>query len=933
MRKKMSKAEQREKRNLDKKEKYKKQGEEQKLKKDMQEQQEYFAANPDRSKSLAKAAGVKSVFAVNDAVYMTSFGKGNDAVLEKKIVGVDRKYEANPAAYEFVDISEAKYTVKGKRGRLLFAVTDNPLRHDDGMSVPTDMLCLKTTLERAFFGREFDDSLHIQLIYNILDIEKILAVYSTNAVYALNNMFADDSPENWDFFSNMTTDKTFEEFSLRETDLAKFREFTKLPRLGYFADAFYDGGGGVGKKASRRSENEIYAILAMLAKLRHWCVHSEKGEAESWLYKLDEPGSLHREFTDVLDKLYDRAVTEINGGFAETNKVNLQILQEICRDSDLPGLAREYYEFLITKKYKNTGFSIKTLREKMIAGYAAEHDGIFSGKDLDHIRNKLYQMTDFIVYRGYQTEDSGRADKLVERLRGCVNEKDKESAYSGEASYLAGKYRWQVGRIADSLDGGNIKKLQKNSVSVPDSGLQSCFISTAGKVSNFTKLIYLLTRFINGKEINDLLTTLINKFDNIRSFLRLMDELGLERGFTDSYGFFADSSRYLGELTELNSFARSCSFDISAKRSMYRDALAILGADADLIGGEVDEILQLDENGKKLPKADNGLRNFIISNVISSNRFKYLVRYGNPEKIRKTARCEAAVRFVLDGIPDEQITRYYGSCYPERVPEYAGGADLNKERSELAAAVSGISFDQFRDAGKVQRVNADSDTQDAEIKRRNQAVIRLYLTVMYLMLKNLVNVNARYVIGFHCLERDAKLYRQRNVYQGNISNDRTYLTTAVMDIERLKSGELPDSCDPDKAKNAKNRHLRNERWYGIVFDNLKKSDKIVVTEFRNTVCHLNAIRNIDENIAGIKSVENYFSLYHYIIQRHIRNYVNKNSKPFSSNTISYLSSLEKYGTYCKDFVKAYCTPFAYNLVRYKNLTIDGQFDRNEPKVK
>lgn len=35
-------------------------------------------------KSSAKAAGVKSVFAVDDAVYMTSFGRGNDAVLEKK---------------------------------------------------------------------------------------------------------------------------------------------------------------------------------------------------------------------------------------------------------------------------------------------------------------------------------------------------------------------------------------------------------------------------------------------------------------------------------------------------------------------------------------------------------------------------------------------------------------------------------------------------------------------------------------------------------------------------------------------------------------------------------------------------------------------------------------------------------------------------------
>ena len=37
----------------------------------------------------------------------------------------------------------------------------------------------------------------------------------------------------------------------------------------------------------------------------------------------------------------------------------------------------------------------------------------------------------------------------------------------------------------------------------------------------------------------------------------------------------------------------------------------------------------------------------------------------------------------------------------------------------------------------------------------------------------------------------------------------------------------------------------------------------------------------------------------------------------------------KHGTYCKDFVKALNVPFAYNLPRYKNLSINELFDQND----
>ena len=691
------------------------------------------------TKSMAKAAGVKSVFAVGNTVYMTSFGRGNDAVLEQKIVDTSHEpLNIDDPAYQLNVVTMNGYSVTGHRGETVSAVTDNPLRRFNGgkkdepeQSVPTDMLCLKPTLEKKFFGKEFDDNIHIQLIYNILDIEKILAVYSTNAIYALNNMSADENIENSDFFMKRTTDETFDDFekkkestnSREKADFDAFEKFIANYRLAYFADAFYVNKKNPKGKARNvlREDKELYSVLTLIGKLRHWCVHSEEGRAEFWLYKLDE---LKDDFKNVLDVVYNRPVEEINNRFIENNKVNIQILGSVYKNTDIAELVRSYYEFLITKKYKNMGFSIKKLRESMLEGKG------YADKEYDSVRNKLYQMTDFILYTGYINEDSDRADDLVNTLRSSLKEDDKTTVYCKEADYLWKKYCESIREVAEALDGDNIKRLSKSNIEIRDNELRKCFISYADSVSEFTKLIYLLTRFLSGKEINDLVTTLINKFDNIRSFLEIMDELGLDRTFTAEYSFFEDSTKYLAELVELNSFVKSCSFDINAKRTMYRDALDILGIKSgkteEDIEKMIDNILQIDANGDKKLKKNNGLRNFIASNVIDSNRFKYLVRYGNPKKIRETAKCKPAVRFVLNEIPDAQIERYYEACCPKNTAL----CSANKRREKLADMIAEIKFENFSDAGNYQKANVTSKTHEAEIKRKNQAIIRLYLTCL-----------------------------------------------------------------------------------------------------------------------------------------------------------------------------------------------------------
>lgn len=878
-------------------------------------------------KSAAKAAGVKSVFAVGDTVYMTSFGKGNDAVLEKEIISTSCKnINSSEAVFDLTSVNDEKYELESKRIKGLNATSYNPIHHKavKADKAPTDMLMLKDKLEEKFYGETFaNDNIHIQLIYNILDVEKILAQYSTNAVYAVNNLWRNEQSEDNDVFLCMTTDTPYD--GAKENAKAIVKELMANPRRAYFYHVFFTDGG---KKSPPRKEDKVYDILALIGKLRHWCVHGkDKNNADGnsdnvWLYKLDD---IPQEFHAIMDELYNEAVERVNKNFVETNKVNIQILASIYPEEKLSDIIKEYYSFLVTKEYKNIGFSIKRLRESMIAGTEIKEDDEYNS-----VRPKLYKLIDFFIWHESQNNTEFNVNELVDKLRGSRSEDEKEKIYADEAYALWTKCKSTI--LNDIVPAvkvdNNIKKLKNNKLDEIDIG--SVLIKRAEDVLYFTKLMYLLTLFIDGKEINDLLTTLINKFDNIRSLSETMKQLSLKTDFTADYAMFGDSGEILKELRELCSFARMCPADVNAKRVMFIDALDILGIDADKADEKfLNGLLCLDANGKPIKDKghkDSGLRNFIANNVIDSVRFRYLIRYGNSKKIKKLSGCEPTVKFVLKGIPDAQIVRYYESCYLDS-DKGIPFSSTDEKRDYLARQIKEMSFEKIKEAGEVQKVNIDSDrNSDIEKERKSamekekyKSLVRLYLTVMYLMLKNLVNVNSRYVTGFHCLERDAVLYGVE------LKSDFRKLTFELMDISsNVNSGSLTGSCDIAKAEKAGNRHLRNKKWYNNIYTNLQNSDKNTVTHFRNTVAHLNAIRNIDENITGIKSVNSYFEMYHYIIQRHLQQ---KIQNP-SAHTKKYFSNLDENNSYVKDFVKAYCSPMAYSLVRYKNLTIDGLFDKN-----
>ena len=138
-------------------------------------------------KSKAKLAGVKWVIKANDDVaYISSFGKGNNSVLEKRIIG-DVSGDVNKDSHMYVN---PKYTKKNYEIKNGFSsgssLTTHPNKPDKNSGM--DALCLKTYFEKEIFKDKFNDNMHIQAIYNIFDIEKTLAKHITNIIYAVNSL-------------------------------------------------------------------------------------------------------------------------------------------------------------------------------------------------------------------------------------------------------------------------------------------------------------------------------------------------------------------------------------------------------------------------------------------------------------------------------------------------------------------------------------------------------------------------------------------------------------------------------------------------------------------------------------------------------------------------------------------------------------------------
>lgn len=911
------------------------------------------------NKSLTKANGLKSTFILGDQhIYMTSFGKGSTAKPEKDIKNAVVKNIRN--TFSVNTVNNTKYCIKGKVGESYAYIPQFE-----------NSLNAKSTIEKMFFGKTFVDNIHIQVAYNIMDIQKILTTYLNIVVYTINNMDRDSS--NRDFLGMFSTQNSFEltkivskayklnllsnspnkkyRFSINEkvwnkykdselndlnneatkylknknksqnvqlsysdissylehkninnmkivkkisTTYDNFNEFCKVAQSVsyYFGDVFADDEG-------KFSEKKTFEGLRLLGEFRQNSFHGFKIK-NNLLFNLE---NADKGIKNELNNCIYKKIKNINKNFTANNKVNISILKNIYTEKPIENLVCEYYDFLIRKDFKNIGFSIKTIREQILTFDDAKD---LCDKKYDAVRPKFYSLFDFVLYNYYleNLENEENSQNIVSELRLAISEDDKKIIYFKEAKKV-----WEsisniiLEQIKPYMNSAEIKKLNKeDKVKVED---LDKYVQSPTDLSYFSKAVYYLTLFLDGKEINMLLSSLINKFENIASFVDMLNFLNIELSFLKDFEFFKNSKKVAKDLRFIQSFARmnkgkkvKKNSNVSVKKIQYLDSAAVFG---ETDAKRIEQLYHINTRDKDEKKDDKALRNFMINNVINNNRFVYVIRFLSPQDARKIMECEPLVKFILKDLPKTQIERY---CKTVNIAFSEN--DIDNSINLLTQELLNVKFDNFLDVKQKVKTNS----YDEKKKEQYKAIISLYLTVLYLIVKSLVKINTTYSIAFSVLERDLTIYNlkenTKDYYLSKNNRNKNFTYHAHYITEYFDRN-----------------NLLNKRVKMSIYNNSKYYKGETFKVYRNCVDHLQAIAELPKYAHNIKVVKSMFDVYHCLLLDAI---LKQSHNGFTEKEIENIRNQNnKYNTVWKDFLYGINRPFAYNAARYINLSNREKF--------
>lgn len=1009
-----------------------------------------------KSKSLAKAMGLKSTIVYGDKLYLTSFEdveknisspSSSPRKLKQKIIHCsnvealmteDGQIAKNPIMFdtkgEKILQLTSRMMPKLANGKSVQTQIRNPLLNESSRMIGADYIGIKEVLEKKIFGQTFPgDNLHIQIAYNILDIKKILVTYVNNIIQIFFNLNRRISEEDKvrikeeleknisDDLGTLQAKYRYEEQGRKNlAPILRFFENTEAYAI-YFDDVFParvkkedDVADKEYKKEKDKYQESSYNVWRVLSLIRQLCMHAtvemrqvgetkggkiptEKRDTDVVLFNLERELAAYSELRDLITRAYNSRVREIKTAFFDNSKKNIGILKYIYQDMpeesgamlSVESLAQEYYEIGVLKDDKTVGLNLTTLREILIQDIFPQE---YELRQIMSCRNKFNMALNFILHRYFLHENKELLTETINKLRFNRNGEEGKAviyrnlakqckddvyqlfqrAYTATRAIAAGaenKFTVTVGEIIQ------IKE-------IPGKVLEKRGLD---KIDLFVQLLYYISKFLDGKEINELLCAFWNKFNNIAGLLDIARYSGNPIAFSEEYALFKNSRKISNQIFWVKNIARMKSNLSKGSqtfcRQNVRDALNLLGIevpatfkrdkDGKFISGTDGKRVETQESKRFWDeifafdgKSNTHWRNFLCKNVLANRRFFYIVKYCDPRKCNALMKNRELIEFALRGLPESQIKRYCVSIgKPELANSEAGLKNLSDYLSrynilDMKKTISGMPDEEY----------ADKNSQNVQ-KTHMRALISLYLTVVYIITKNMIKVNSRFSIAFNALERDTLQLTGRDgeaidlavVVKGGgeedvKENNKRYLALTERMLkhdepimERVEARRKQDcGLSPQEAAlRRKTRRkdlkemLRGTHYDPYAYQYLKKNfesamaggSSIEYREFRNKVEHLNVINEMYKYLENVSGITSYYACYCYVLQRKLFEKAGKDDSNGAQGSLvkEYYDYLMRYGKYNKDAMKVLCLPFAYNLPRYKNLSVEGLFEEYAQK--
>ena len=427
-----------------------------------------------------------------------------------------------------------------------------------------------------------------------------------------------------------------------------------------------------------------------------------------------------------------------------------------------------------------------------------------------------------------------------------------------------------------------------------------------------------MTCFLDGKEINDLLTNIISKLQVIEDHNNVIKFIShnkdaVYKDYSDKYAVFRNAGKIATELEAIKSIVRmENKIENAPKEPLLKDALLALGVSKTDLENTYKKYF---DSKEKADKQSQKVSTFLMNNVINNNRFKYVIKYINPADINGLAKNRYLVKFVLSKIPEEQIDSYYKLFSSEEEPSCEEKIKL------LTKKISKLNFQTLFENNKIPNVE----------KERKKAIITLYFTIVYILVKNLVNINGLYTLALYFVERDGYFYKK---ICGKKDKKKSYEDVDYLLLPEIFSGsKYREETKNLKLPKEKDREIMKKY---LPNDKDREGYNKFFKQYRNNIVHLKIIAKLSELTKNIdKDINSYFDIYHYCTQRVMFNYC----KEKNDVVLAKMKDLAHIKSDCDEFSSKHTypfssavlrfmnLPFAYNVPRFKNLSYKKFFDK------
>ena len=655
-------------------------------------------------------------------------------------------------------------------------------------------------------------------------------------------------------------------------------------------------------------ENQtVYNYLRLFSAIRQYVVHNnQKIKIENNTHINDNP---------------KRDVAEFASNFAKSNYKYFCILQDLYgKDEDV---FNKFYEHIIFEDSKGLGVSLQTLKKDVFNLIDFTKDVCI--EEFSEYRNKLGTMISYLATI-YLKDNAAVLENVLIKIKECSTQEDKGKVYLNFAKDVIDQFgEFKELREVVKKYVGNIK---------PSQVFEFYPKSYLNNQSLFFNAIYVMSKFLTQKESFIMFSKIIGKYQSIKNLLEianLVDVKIKQESLRNHKTLFVldvkstsneEYQEYLQEyninkiIQQLKILKSIRTKDVTTKDYFLNELERIfdLFNCENISFQEFKNSLSFDEN-QQVSKSKfklKPLKSYLKNEVYLSKQYQYVSNFSSTKICKKITANKNLIKLVINNMLDEsnpecmQMRYYIAKVYHDFKCEI-----VDSKSSNYLLSLEQI--DELVDYIHKFKLDDVLDTIFKRSTKNYKVIVRLYLTVCYLIVKNIVAQNSNYIVQIQDYEN---LYNKINNLYAIDAKERKIDYDLCVVNDFLKNS-------PNKTCRSY-KQLKSLMEKDYIKDYISKAEYIdLLSKYRNAVVHMSVFNDLEAqefDFSTITNVDSYFGLYQILLQQSL--------KPFAET----VWGDKYYNLFEKDNKKQYSTklcialniPFAYNISRFNNNTI-GQY--------